>query len=343
MLFYLPRELFKYKIIRYRILYFSIFFHIFILFLTFFLNTIKKNKGAIILNARKMSAQVSFSCLKRQVLFNNSKGSFKNLENLELDSIIATTSELKELKKQTLNDESQKKIKDISTKTENLIEYKKPIIKPVESKKIKANEINKKVFENYLNNNPKVNNNPIKEISKNSNDVKDKKSDCTIRVDQKKKDDNKLLQTKEVFDKNLEIKKVVEIKESNIETIIEKKSLEKKDFPKNKKDDYQINETEKIKYNKVSNDISKDFFEIDQSDVRISQAILKHLRIPPGFKYNGTFRISFEIGFNGKPRNINKITNEPLILYTAYKQAILKASFVPQDWGRKVEFVIKDY
>ncbi len=70
----------------------------------------------------------------------------------------------------------------------------------------------------------------------------------------------------------------------------------------------------------------------------ISQAIARYFRKPLGFDDHEHFTISFEI-CDQKARNISARGSEPLILYAALKEALLKATFSGIYTPTKVELV----
>ena len=70
------------------------------------------------------------------------------------------------------------------------------------------------------------------------------------------------------------------------------------------------------------------------------QEIEHHYRRPPGFDEHEEFTFTFEI-CNGRAIAISPRGSEPLVLYSAIKEAVLKAQFPARKYTEKIELLIK--
>lgn len=75
------------------------------------------------------------------------------------------------------------------------------------------------------------------------------------------------------------------------------------------------------------------------SDHEIVQEIWRHYRRPPGFEEHEPFVFTFEIK-QRKALSVGPRGKEPLIIYTAIKDAVLKATFMHSNFSKRVELVI---
>ncbi len=78
------------------------------------------------------------------------------------------------------------------------------------------------------------------------------------------------------------------------------------------------------------------------SDNVIVQEIEHHYRRPPGFDDHEPFVFTFEIR-DGKAISIAPKGSEPLVMYSAVKEAVLKANFAVTKQSRKIELIIKSH
>lgn len=81
--------------------------------------------------------------------------------------------------------------------------------------------------------------------------------------------------------------------------------------------------------------------EFDLAERALYDSIKANFYNPPGFDNHEPFSITFEIDSKGSVQNISKHGTEPLVLYTAIKQAILKASYPPKKWASKIELIVR--
>lgn len=75
------------------------------------------------------------------------------------------------------------------------------------------------------------------------------------------------------------------------------------------------------------------------SDNEYAHEFFKYYAEPPGFKDRETFTITFDV-IDGKASNISPRGFEPLILYAAAKDAILKMTFARSSYAEKKVFII---
>ena len=83
-------------------------------------------------------------------------------------------------------------------------------------------------------------------------------------------------------------------------------------------------------------------FAVDEpvgSENAIVQEIECHYRRPPGFDDHESFVFTFEIK-NGKATSVGLKGTEPLVMYSAIKEAVLKATFAVTKQSRKIELII---
>lgn len=80
--------------------------------------------------------------------------------------------------------------------------------------------------------------------------------------------------------------------------------------------------------------------EAAESDSVIVQEIERHYRRPPGFDDHESFVFTFEIQ-NGKATAIGSKGPEPLVIYSAVKEAVLKATFAVSQRSKKILLTIK--
>lgn len=296
MLFYQQKELDKYLTFK-NILFGSLFLHVLIIFITFFISTIKKNENAILINLSNKAfraAPISFS--------NKSKGNIVGINNNLSSKNFISKNILK-----------QNKVFHVKNKKNNLINKK--IIKKIDiishPKELRRKLKNKKFKNKLLNNKSKqVSQKTDDEHEYNEQPVEPQKKEDNINQDDK----NTIEQAQQQVvkeEKKIDLATSIKAIENNSEIVV----------PEN----CTINLDE--------------ICSLDIVDRSVHDAIVAHFYIPPGFDSSIKYTISFEIGFEGDIKNISLRKDEPLALYTAMKQAILKAEFPRSKWGSKIELI----
>lgn len=153
--------------------------------------------------------------------------------------------------------------------------------------------------------------------------------------------------------------KNTEKKEIESKTDISAKQIKKQPNEKKQKDQIGVEKSEKTldkkkKFNETVKKVEEksilpdvnivvlsNAFNLSQEDMEMRNEIKKHLELPPGFLIDEPIKISFEIGFDGKVRNISSRTSEPLVLYMAIKTALIEARYPAKKCGSKIELVLK--
>lgn len=71
-----------------------------------------------------------------------------------------------------------------------------------------------------------------------------------------------------------------------------------------------------------------------------TKEIQRHLAVPPGIEYVASFTLTFDLNDQGKVMNLKPRGSEPLIIYTAFKDALLKST-LPLKNRTQVKLLIK--
>lgn len=310
MLFYQQKRHDKYFNFN-RILAFSFGIHFLLILLTFFISTIKKDGNSILINLSNKSFRAASVSFKKKASngisgFNSKSGTKKLSSRIlkkEKNKILLSKNNI--LKKEIIKEPVKSLIKNVPKTSEvNLVSLKNL---GLGKKKKKAEKIkNKRNILKEL---------TVKEII---NSTKESEKSSETLLAQVKPD--------VVHENNLESKQ--EIKQEVKQEI----NVEIPEFTKFSPNTGEISD----------NNIILDLDQIGDLDIlerAVHDAITTNYYLPPGFESDVRYTISFEIGFNGEIKNINSRKDEPLALYTAIKQAILKAEFPRQKWGSKIELV----
>ncbi len=93
---------------------------------------------------------------------------------------------------------------------------------------------------------------------------------------------------------------------------------------------------------KPSEPVVKEFNVADAagSSDKVIREIYRHLTIPPGINDVEVFTMTFDIDDNGKVVNLKPKGSEPLVIYTAFKDALLRCT-MPIKNRKNIPLVIK--
>lgn len=131
------------------------------------------------------------------------------------------------------------------------------------------------------------------------------------------------------------------VKKKVVKKVIPKKTVAKKTIPIKKKVVKPVVKKAAVK-KVVAKSVAKEFNVADAavSSDKVIREIYRHLTIPPGIDDVDAFTMTFDINDKGKVVNLKPRGSEPLVIYTAFKDALLRCT-MPIKNRKNIPLVIK--